>query len=345
MAGAVAAVAVAGMAAAIKMRGPAPGAEPPDPFAAKAEGTGTALPAPGAAVPLPPSPAALEPGAAAPPEAQVGRAAPDGPTPEPASCEIYSLGDVPSAPPLPSVSAQWYEGASGFRRAGEEQASSGAPLLLFFYVNWCPHCRRFIGEVLPSPEMRDLGERIIKVKVDSEASNEDGQLARQYSVRSFPTLLLIAGPGQPPVHLAHGGTPRAFVESCERALPDPARARLEEGISLSRSGRAEQAATALKAAAGSPKLAAVALDHLGLLALGAGCFSRAVAIYGRILDLDPTYAGGRGHHLRALAHFRSGDGARALEDAERACRLGHAQGCVAADRIRSSPGNSGRAAR
>jgi tetratricopeptide (TPR) repeat protein len=105
---------------------------------------------------------------------------------------------------------------------------------------------------------------------------------------------------------------------------------------LSRGGSTEQAAAELKAAAGDPRVAALALDHLGLLALRASCFSRAAAIYGRVLDIDSAYQGGRGYHLRGLAHFRSGDLSRAQEDAERACALGYEEGCTAADRIRSS---------
>jgi thiol-disulfide isomerase/thioredoxin len=251
---------------------------------------------------------------------------------EPASCAVYSLADLPDAPPRASVSTTWYEGARGFRSAEAEQAASGAPLLALFSVDWCPHCRRFIAEVIPSPEMRDLGERIVKVKVDAEGSEDDQALARRFSVKSFPTLLLFPAPGNPPVHIRNWTPAREFVESCERAMPNRARARLTKGVALARA-RPEDAAGELKAATADPALAPLALDHLGTLALGAGCFERAVAIYTRVLELDPGYQHGRAHHLRGFAHLRSGATSLALEDAERACRLGYEQACPIAERM------------
>ncbi len=121
--------------------------------------------------------------------------------PDPASCSIFSA-DVASSPPPPSISASWFEGASGFRRASDEQASSRAPLLLYFYVEWCPHCRRFMAEVLPSAEARELYERVLKVKVNAEGNTEDRELARRYSVTSYPTFLMIPAPGQAPVRVS-----------------------------------------------------------------------------------------------------------------------------------------------
>lgn len=184
--------------------------------------------------------------------------------------------------------------------------------------------------------MRELAERILKVKVNAEGSEEDRDLARRYSVRSYPTFLVMRAPGQAPVRVASWSSPRTFVESCERALPDPAREHLEKGISLARAGANDEAATELKAAASEPRLAADTLDRLGVLALGARCFQQAVAIYGRVIEIDARYRGGRAYHLRGFAHHRAGDDARALEDAETACRMGFAESCTVADRLKGS---------
>ncbi len=334
---AVAALALIGLAGAATLRA----------RRASAAASLSSSPEPGAPRASPPvaPPAADAPALAAEiaPEGQSAPAREPGPlatgaTPaaEPASCGIYSLDDLPSAPRPPSVSSEWHEGASGFRRASAEQASSGAPLLLLFHVQWCPYCRQFIGEVVPSPEMRALGERVIKVKVDAEASADDAELAKRFSVKSYPTLLLIAAPGRAPVRISRGASPREFVDNCERALAGPAREHLDKGVSLSRSGAVAAAVPELKAAAGDPKLAPVALDSLGVLALGANCDASAVAIYGRVLELDPSYQGGRGYLLHGLARARSGDASGALEDAKRACDLGNQEGCKAAGKLRTA---------
>jgi thiol-disulfide isomerase/thioredoxin len=253
---------------------------------------------------------------------------------EPALCQTFTLSDLPDRPPLPSVSSDWYEGASGFQRASDEQASSGAPLLLYFFVHWCPHCRRFTDEVLPSPEMRELGQRVVKVKVDAEGDEQDRALAQRLSVRSFPTLLVIASPGRPPARIDRWSSPRAFAESCQRLLPNSARDHLDRGIALSRGGSPEAAAAELKAAASDPALALGALDRLGLLALRASCFSRALTIFDRIRAIDSGYQTGRIYYLRSAARWRTGDPQGALDDAEQACRLGFNDGCAAAERIR-----------
>ena len=136
-------------------------------------------------------------------------------------------------------------------------------------------CRRFTGEVLPSPEMRELGQRVVKVKVDAEGGEQDRALAQRLSVRSFPTQLVIASPGRPPARVDQWSSPRAFAESCQRLLPNSARDHLDRGIALSQGGSPEAAAAELKAAASNPALALGALDRLGLLALRTSCFSRA----------------------------------------------------------------------
>ena len=90
----------------------------------------------------------------------------------------------------------------------------------------------------------------------------------------------------------------------------------------------------LEAAAADPRVAALALDCTLAPALKAGCFAPAAAIYSRVLEFDPGYDGGRGSHLRGVARFRSGDPSRALDDLDRACRLGFAESCPLAQRLR-----------
>ena len=118
--------------------------------------------------------------------------------------------------------------------------------------------------------------------------------------------------------------------------PPRRRAHLDRGVALARGGPAEDAVRELKAAAAEPKLAPLALDHLGGLALRASCFSRAEAVYSRVLDLAPADEGGRAHYLRGLARLRAGALALALSDAEAACRLGHRGGCEVVERARRS---------
>jgi thiol-disulfide isomerase/thioredoxin len=305
--------------------GPRSGAgEPPRPADAHRDAPAPALPSS-----PPPAPSVA-------PQARAG--GDEVPAAEPAGCEIYGPDGIPEPPPPPRVSGEWHEGARGWERAVEEGTRAGAPVLALFYTDWCPHCRRFAAEVVPSPEMCALGERVVKARVNAEGSPEDQELARRLGVRSYPTVLLLAPGAAGPTRVAAHASPGAFVDACERALPDAARVHLDRAMALQRSGPPEQAVPELKAAASAARLAPFALDHLGTLALRAGCFRQAEAVYTRVLELAPGYAGGRAHYLRGLARLRTGATAPALADAEAACRFGHREGCEVVERARRAPG-------
>ena len=325
------ALVLAGLATAVALR-------TPPPPASEASASPTRLSAEATTRPAATPAADVLSAALAPDPAPPGRPEPPPePVPEPPACAAFDPSGIEPARRPDAVSAEWHRGASGYQGALREQASSGVPLLLLFFTDWCPHCRRFIEEVIPSPEARALGERIVKAKVNAQGDAGERELAARYAVRSYPTLLLFAGGGAPPVRLTRWGSPKDFVESCEGAMPNRARERLEQGIALARDGAsADRAAAELKAAAGDSALATVALDQLGLLALRSSCFNAAATIYERLLGLDAGYQGGRAHHLRGLARFRSGDRSGALQDADEACRRGFRDACTAAAGLRGA---------
>ena len=321
------ALVLAGLAAAVALRRPPPPASEASAPAARPPAQASNRPAATPAAEVLPAALAADPAPPGRPE----------PAPEPPACAAFDPSGIEPAQRPAAVSAEWHPGASGYQGALREQASSGAPLLLLFFTDWCKHCRRFIEEVIPSPEARALGERIVKAKVNAQGDAGERELAARFAVRSYPTLLLFAGGGAPPVRLTRWGSPKAFVENCEGAMPNRARERLEQGIALARDGaNADRAAAELKAAAGDGALATVALDQLGLLALRSSCFTTAVTIYERLLGLDAGYQGGRAQHLRGLARFRSGDRSGALQDADEACRRGFREACTAADGLRGA---------
>jgi thiol-disulfide isomerase/thioredoxin len=256
------------------------------------------------------------------------------PTPEPASCAVYAPDGIPDVPARRRLTSEWLDGARGFRRAMEEGESAAAPVLALFFTTWCPYCKRFDAEVVPSREVADLP--VVKVKVNAEGDADDRELARKYGVHSYPSVLLFRPDRTGPVPVSAVPSPRAFADACARQLPDPAREHLERGASLGKAGSAAEAVKELKAAAAEPRLAPLALDHLGVLALNATCYARAEAVFSRALELAPSDEGGRLHYLRGLARFRGGEPARALADADAACRLGHREGCGVAERARAA---------
>ena len=71
-----------------------------------------------------------------------------------------------------------------FRSRRERKESSR---LIFFYVQWCPHCKSLLNEVWPQMERR-YGSMVQKVDCDT-----DPETARKYDVQSYPTIVKTNG--------------------------------------------------------------------------------------------------------------------------------------------------------
>ena len=83
-----------------------------------------------------------------------------------------------------------------------EQVPSGSPTsgqpaeLLFFYANWCPHCKAakpIWNELKAEYENKTInGYKVIFTEIDcSEESAEVEKLMNQYNVEGYPTIKLL----------------------------------------------------------------------------------------------------------------------------------------------------------
>ena len=69
----------------------------------------------------------------------------------------------------------------------EKLINSGRPVLVDFWAGWCMPCRAMAPSLVAISE-KDTDVDI--VKVDIEATQENGMLAGQYGVRSIPNMQL-----------------------------------------------------------------------------------------------------------------------------------------------------------
>ena len=112
----------------------------------------------------------------------------------------------------------WLNGADGYERALENRRGTSDPVLVYFYTDWCPYCRRFNQQIVPSPQMQDYVRHAIAVRVNPEAGARERALADQFHVAGYLSLFVIApGAEQPEEIPLTGDSPEEFVAACEAA--------------------------------------------------------------------------------------------------------------------------------
>ncbi|MDX1933973.1 MAG: thioredoxin family protein [Capsulimonadales bacterium] len=86
---------------------------------------------------------------------------------------------------------QW--GAS-LDAALREAKKSGKPILIDFYADWCGWCKRLDQDVYTDDSVVRTSKQFINVKLDTDRNGRDA--ARQYGVRSLPTILVLDANGE-----------------------------------------------------------------------------------------------------------------------------------------------------
>lgn len=108
------------------------------------------------------------------------------------------------------------EGIEFFKGSWEEakQTAIEQDKIIFVdaYTSWCGPCKLMSKKVFTQKTVGDFyNSNFISVKLDMEKTDEGRKFARDYRVRSYPTLLFIDGAGEV-VHLAVGAKqPNDFI--------------------------------------------------------------------------------------------------------------------------------------
>jgi len=115
-----------------------------------------------------------------------------------------------------------------YKKAQQEATANHKFLLLDFTgSDWCGWCRKFDKEILSQPQFKDYArENLVLVEVDFprakpqsvELRKQNQELAAQYEVQGFPTIVVLNGNGQK-VWQYDGyfpGGPDAFIAELEK---------------------------------------------------------------------------------------------------------------------------------
>jgi thioredoxin-related protein len=82
----------------------------------------------------------------------------------------------------------------GWDRGLEEARTSGRPVLVDVYTDWCGWCRRMKAEVYSRAEIRDyLADHFVVVSLNAEASDPARYEGRAYTSRSLAARFGVSG--------------------------------------------------------------------------------------------------------------------------------------------------------
>ena len=95
----------------------------------------------------------------------------------------------------------WLSGGANFEKAMELQRELNVPLVVYFYVDWCPYCNELESQYFPAAPMREYLRSVVKIRINPELTPADEAVARIFGIRGYPGFFVIA-PKSFPVQLS-----------------------------------------------------------------------------------------------------------------------------------------------
>ena len=117
--------------------------------------------------------------------------------------------------------------STDYKRSQQEAKANHKLLLLNFTgSDWCGWCIRLQHEVFSKPEFADYAAKnLVLVELDFPSRKQlsdtirqqNGEMAQQYQIQGFPTIIVLNGDGQKVGELGYiPGGPSAFIAELEK---------------------------------------------------------------------------------------------------------------------------------
>jgi thiol-disulfide isomerase/thioredoxin len=87
--------------------------------------------------------------------------------------------------------------------------------ILLFHANWCGHCKNF----MPTwNKMKNTSDCILKSYEVDDPSPESKKMFETYSIKSFPTIVIVPPPGKGEPFRYHGARTIEAIESAVKEI-------------------------------------------------------------------------------------------------------------------------------
>ena len=122
--------------------------------------------------------------------------------------------EAPASPP-PPVAIKWER---NFEEALKKARKSGKPVIVDFWADWCGWCHRLDRTTYADPWVARKAQDFVAVKVDTEGSRKELDVALKYHVTSLPTVVFLSPEGRQVYRLNGFQGPGQFPRTLEAAL-------------------------------------------------------------------------------------------------------------------------------
>lgn len=92
---------------------------------------------------------------------------------------------------LPVGAAELSGWMSSLEDAKKSATTSGKPILVDLYAEWCGWCKRLERQVYSTPRFKEYASRFVLLRVDVEDRGEGSRLQQRFEAFSLPTTLIV----------------------------------------------------------------------------------------------------------------------------------------------------------
>jgi thioredoxin-like negative regulator of GroEL len=121
--------------------------------------------------------------------------------------------EAPAPPPPPAI--KWEK---NFDEALRKARKAGKPIIVDFWADWCGWCHRLDRTTYADPTVVRTAQDFVAVKVNTEGSRRELDVAVKYQVASLPTIVFLSPEGHQLARLNGFQGPGQFPRTLEGVL-------------------------------------------------------------------------------------------------------------------------------